>query len=130
MNELSDAHHGKSTSNHARGFAVDANVRSAAAIRDLRVVAFLEGVSYLALLGVAMPLKYFAGMPAAVRVTGTIHGVLFLLYVAAVVRAGVRRRWPILRWAENLTASLLPFGPFLIEPRLRREQRQLRASNR
>ena len=52
--------------------------------RDLRAVALLEGASYLLLLGVAMPLKYLAGMPGAVRAVGSAHGGLFLLYVAAV----------------------------------------------
>jgi len=96
-----------------------------AAIRDLRLVAFLEGASYLVLLAIAMPLKYMAGMPEAVRIVGTIHGILFVLYVAAVARAGLMRRWPVRRWLENLAASLLPFGPFLIDARLRREQESI-----
>lgn len=93
-----------------------------AAIRCLRVVALLEGVSYLVLLGVAMPLKYLAGMPEAVRVVGWAHGGLFVLYVAAVAWAGTVRRWAAGRWAANLIASLLPFGPFVMEGRLRREE--------
>lgn len=101
------------------------DARGRAAIRNLRLVAFLEGVSYVLLLGIAMPLKYLADMPAAVRIVGMAHGILFVAYVAAVARAGLIRQWPIRRWLENLAASLLPFGPFLMEGRLRREQESI-----
>lgn len=100
------------------------------AIRFLRVVALLEGASYLLLLGVAMPLKYFAGMPEAVRLVGSVHGGLFLLYVAAVAWAGMARRWSAGRWAANLIASLLPFGPFVMDGRLRREEETLAGTDR
>jgi integral membrane protein len=96
-----------------------------AAIRFLRKVALLEGASYLLLLGVAMPLKYLAGMPGAVRLVGSVHGGLFVLYAAAVIWAGTARRWPAGRWAANLVASLLPFGPFVMDGRLRREEEML-----
>lgn len=46
-------------------------------IRILRIVALIEGVSFLVLLGIGMPLKYLADIPAAVRITGWAHGVLF-----------------------------------------------------
>ena len=55
------------------------------ALYRLRLVGGLEGISYLLLLGVAMPLKYLAGMPAMVQVAGWIHGLLFTLFVAAVL---------------------------------------------
>ena len=95
------------------------------AIRFLRKIALLEGASYLLLLGIAMPLKYLSGMPEAVRVVGSVHGGLFVLYAAAVVWAGTARRWPARRWAANLVASLLPFGPFVMDGRLRREEELL-----
>lgn len=101
---------------------------SVAAIRALRGIAVLEGLSYLVLLAGAMPLKYFADMPLPVRIVGSLHGGLFVLYVAAVAYVAILRRWPVLRWVENLAASVLPFGPFLVEPRLRREQEQIAAT--
>ena len=91
-------------------------------IGQLRVVGFAEAVSFLVLLGVAMPLKYLYGLPGAVRVVGLIHGVLFMLYGAAVVRVAVARRWSAMRWLESLAASVFPFGPFLLDRRLRREE--------
>src|SRR5438552_3773981 len=51
-------------------------------LRRLRLVGYTEGVSFLVLLGIAMPLKYFAGMPLAVTIVGAIHGLLWILYVA------------------------------------------------
>ncbi len=80
----------------------------------------LEGASYLALLGVAMPLKYLAGMPLAVRITGSIHGALFILFLIALIQAWSDRSWPIKNAAIAFAASLLPFGPFLIDSRLKR----------
>lgn len=86
----------------------------------LRVVGMMEGVSFLVLLGIAMPLKYLAGQPQMVRVVGMIHGVLFLLFVAAVLQATVSMRWPLRRVLAALAASVLPFGPFMFDAHLRR----------
>jgi integral membrane protein len=87
----------------------------------LRIVAFLEGCSYLLLLGVAMPLKYFAGLPLAVTIVGAIHGGLFLLFCAALLRAMTAARWS-LPWAGLVFASsLVPFGTFAVDGHLRRE---------
>lgn len=78
----------------------------------LRVVGFLEGVSFLVLLGVAMPLKYYWGEPQAVRVVGMAHGVLFIAYVAAAAQAWLEHDWPWQRAALVIAASLVPFGTF------------------
>ncbi len=90
-------------------------------ITDLRVIGALEGVSFLVLLFVAMPLKYFAGMPLAVRVVGMVHGVLFLAYIVAVARAARSRRWSLGRIVGALVASLYPFGTFQLDRKLREE---------
>lgn len=91
-------------------------------IGRLRVIAFIEGVSFLVLLCVAMPLKYFAGMPAAVKTVGWIHGVLFVLYLLSVAEVTVRQRWPLVRAFGAFVASLIPFGTFVLDARLRREE--------
>lgn len=84
-------------------------------LTQFRIVALAEGISFLVLLGIAMPLKYLAGQPEAVRIVGSIHGGLFLLYIIAVFRAAFYGKWPI-RWiAEALVASLMPFGPFVFD---------------
>jgi len=90
-------------------------------VQDLRIIGFAEGISYLLLLFVAMPLKYAAGLPLAVRIVGTLHGVLFILYVVAALRAACSRKWPFLRLLEALIASLYPFGTFVFDRKLRAE---------
>jgi integral membrane protein len=85
----------------------------------LRAVAMIEGVSYLLLLGVAMPLKYFAGMPMAVKVAGWIHGALFVVF--CLLLAAAWRKVPLSFWltVQVFIASLLPFGPFVIDKKLK-----------
>lgn len=87
----------------------------------LRVIGFWEGVSFLVLLGIAMPLKYFAGQPGAVRVVGMAHGILFMLYVGAAIQTALDRNWTWRRTALVLLASVLPAGPFVADAKLLRE---------
>jgi integral membrane protein len=91
-------------------------------ISVLRVAGLIEGVSFLVLLGIAMPLKYFAGLPMAVKIAGWIHGVLFVAFCLALWRAMVAAKWPVLRAVPVFIAALLPFGPFVIDRRLRRDE--------
>ena len=90
-------------------------------IGRLRVIGFWEGVSFLVLLGIAMPLKYYAGQPGAVRVVGMAHGILFMLYVWAAIQAALDHHWTWKRTAIVLVASLLPAGPFVVDAKLLRE---------
>jgi integral membrane protein len=86
-----------------------------------RLVSFLEGLSFLILLLIAMPLKYLAGEPGAVRVVGMIHGVLFLAYVLLLIQVWADTRWPLQRIALLFVASLLPFGTFVADYRVLRQ---------
>ena len=90
-------------------------------IGRLRAIGLTEGASYLVLLGVAMPLKYFAGIPMAVKIAGWAHGVLFVLFCAALAQVFFSARWSIGRAAGVFLAALLPFGTFVIDGRLKRE---------
>jgi integral membrane protein len=81
-------------------------------------VAVAEGISYLALLLIAMPLKYFAGMPLAVKYTGWAHGLLFVLYAALVVMCWMEYKWKFTKAVMVFLASLLPFAPFIVEKKL------------
>lgn len=92
-------------------------------IGRLRAVSLLEGVSFLLLLGVAMPLKYLAGEPEAVRLVGSIHGFLAVVFLLAVLHVWASRRWSVLRVLFALIASVIPFGAFVLEASLRREER-------
>ena len=89
-------------------------------IRRLRHIGLIEGVSFLLLLFIAMPLKYFAGMPLAVKIFGWAHGVLFVVFIAALIPARKAAGWGIGYTAVVFLAALLPFGPFLMDGRLKR----------
>lgn len=95
------------------------------AIRHLRFLAIWEGISFLVLLLIAMPLKYGMGMPGAVRITGAVHGILFVLYVLAVFRAASVCKWSLFRTLVALALSLFPIGTFFLERRLKREEAAL-----
>lgn len=87
-----------------------------------RKVAVAEGISYLLLLFIAMPLKYFADMPLAVKYTGWAHGLLFILYAALLVMVWQEQKWKFGKAALIFLASLLPFAPFIVDRRLKDEQ--------
>jgi len=83
----------------------------------LRWVALIEAISYLLLLGIAMPLKYGFGMPGPVSVLGMAHGVLFLAMGIALVRAYFEAGWPIARLLLIFVASLVPLWPLFLDRR-------------
>ena len=78
----------------------------------LRLLAFLEGVSFLVLLGIAMPLKYYYDKPEAVKIVGMAHGVLFVLYVINLLIVHLKLRWSYGKTIGAFIASLIPFGTF------------------
>lgn len=90
-------------------------------LAQLRWVAFFEGVSFLLLLFVGLPLKYVLGQPLAVRVLGPVHGVLFVMFVVALMRVATLHEWKPIRSALAFLASLVPFGTFILDRSLRRE---------
>jgi integral membrane protein len=93
-------------------------MRSSALAR-FRVISLLEGVSYVLLLGIAMPLKYAADYPGAVTIVGGLHGALFVLFVVALLAAARAHRWPLRTMAIAMVAALLPLGAFWLERQLR-----------
>jgi integral membrane protein len=89
-------------------------------LRRLRTMGTVEGISTLVLFGVAMPLKYVAGIPMAVRIAGSIHGLLFVvlaaMFILAIKRVPIPPRMAVL----GILAAIVPFGPFIMDKRLRR----------
>lgn len=79
-------------------------------------VAIWEGVSYLVLLLIAMPLKYLAGYEMAVKVVGWAHGGLFMAYVAILALCWIKLGWNLRFVLVAGIASLLPAGPFFLHP--------------
>jgi integral membrane protein len=90
------------------------------AVRALRLASLIEGASLLLLLCVAMPMKYALGIPLAVRVVGTAHGLLFLVLLRTAFRAGMERVVPTKTVLRVVGLSLLPFGCIAAERLLRR----------
>jgi integral membrane protein len=95
-------------------------------IQFLRMVALTEAVSFLLLLGIAMPLKYFVGLPMAVKLAGWLHGALFMVFSLALLQAMIIARWPLSRGALIFAAGLFPGGPFLVDRRLHVYDAELR----
>jgi integral membrane protein len=91
------------------------------ALHQFRMAALLEGWSYLILLLIAMPLKYAAGMPLAVRIAGSVHGFLFITFIIALYRVMVARNWPFRRALRGFLYSITPFGAFVFDRSLVRE---------
>jgi integral membrane protein len=87
-------------------------------IGRLRIIGFVEGVSFLVLLFIAMPMKYAFGMPAMVKQVGMMHGLLFVLYVMAVVIAKFEKDWSLGKTALALLVSFIPFGTFWADSKL------------
>ncbi len=92
------------------------------AISRFRTIGMFEGISAIVLFFVAMPLKYFAGMPEAVKYVGWAHGILFILYLVALLQVTLVHRWSFLKVAAGVLASLIPFGPFVLDARLLKEE--------
>jgi integral membrane protein len=99
-------------------------------IGRLRVVGAIEGASFLLLLFVAMPMKYLAGQPLYVSIVGALHGGLWLAYLAALADVRLNVGWTWTRVGVALLASVLPFGPFVLDARLREEQQASLAHGR
>lgn len=84
----------------------------------LRLIGYLEGISFLVLLFIAMPLKYLAHQPAAVKTVGMAHGLLFVLYVFLLIQNTIELSWSWRKAALGFVASLLPLGTFWADRRL------------
>jgi integral membrane protein len=90
-------------------------------LKSYRKIALIEGISYLVLLILAMPLKYLFDFPQPVKYVGWAHGVLFIMYIALLLVCWVQYKWSILRVAGFFLASLIPFAPFVVEKRLQKD---------
>lgn len=87
-------------------------------IKTLRLLAILEGISYLLLLGICMPLKYWLNVPEPTYPVGLAHGILFVLYCSFVMFVAKKETWSMDKTFLALIASLLPFGTFVVEKKL------------
>ncbi|RYZ52955.1 MAG: DUF3817 domain-containing protein [Sphingobacteriales bacterium] len=88
----------------------------------LRIIGLAEGLSLLVLLLIAMPLKYFAEMPDAVKYTGWIHGILFILFIVCVLEVYHTMKWSFGKLVLAVIAAFIPFGTFYLDRQLKKEQ--------
>jgi integral membrane protein len=93
-------------------------------IGRLRLLAFVEGVSFLVILFITMPLKYYFDTPQPNKVFGMVHGLLFVLYVFWVIQVKIEQDWTFKKMGLALLASIIPFGTFWADLRLFRNQNQ------
>jgi integral membrane protein len=87
------------------------NILLKTALGRLRIIAFIEGCSYL-LLGFTMILKYKFSMPQPNYIVGLAHGILFVLYIVLLLQVSFLHRWSIIKMLMAFLASLIPFGTF------------------
>jgi integral membrane protein len=89
-------------------------------ISRLRLFSILDGISYVILLGIAMPLKYLADMPMAVRIVGSLHGFLFVGLCLFLFLALVKGRLPF-KWSVIVfLCALIPLAPFFLDRKLKK----------
>lgn len=82
----------------------------------LRLLGLLEGISLLLLVGIAVPMKYFAQNPALVKAIGPVHGLLFVFFVVNTISVGIAYKWTFrtTTW-KVLLACMIPFGTFYVD---------------
>ena len=86
-----------------------------------RVISFLEGTSYLLLLFIAVPIKYWMNDPQYVKLLGMPHGLLFVGYIVLAFLLKSELNWSIKKLGVVLIASILPFGTFYVDKKYLRD---------
>lgn len=87
-------------------------------LKAFRITAYLEGISFLVLLLIAMPMKYVWGIPLAVRIVGSAHGALFVAYCVIGALVWKQLKWPTRIAALAFISAFLPAGPFIFDHKI------------
>jgi integral membrane protein len=88
-----------------------------------RKIAIAEGISFLVLLLIAMPLKYLAGWQMAVKIVGWAHGVLFVAFLVMAFEVKLMLGKNFVWFMKAFLASIIPFGTFVLDKELKKEER-------
>jgi len=88
-------------------------------VKKFGLINTIEGYSYLALLFVAMPLKYLLDIAIAVKIVGMIHGILFIIFCILLAIAWQETKWSIKESILFFIASLIPFGTFFTKNKIK-----------
>ena len=91
-----------------------------ATISRLRLISLIEGASYLLLIFVGMPLKYVMQMPMPNKFLGMGHGILTVLFIVILVQVWSHKKISTSLAIQTFVASLIPFGAFYIELKLKK----------
>ncbi|MBY0478044.1 MAG: DUF3817 domain-containing protein [Chitinophagaceae bacterium] len=97
-------------------------------LKLLRKTGIAEGISFLVLLLIAMPLKYAFDFPLAVKYVGCVHGFLFIAYVALAWFVKETYNWPFKKFLFSFIAAWLPLGTFIYDKQLKKEEILLKNS--
>ena len=90
-------------------------------LKNFKVIAIAEGISFLVLLLVAMPLKYMMQIPEPVKYVGWAHGVLFVLYGVLLLQVFIVVKWSFIKTLVAFLVSFIPFGTFWLDARINKE---------
>lgn len=91
-------------------------------IGRFRMMGFIEGLSLLVLLFIAMPLKYFAGLPEVVTVVGALHGAFFISYLFVIAYTTYKIRWSLIWPISAVIVAFIPFGNILLDTKLKQQR--------
>jgi integral membrane protein len=91
-------------------------------LQFLRILGAVEGISFLVILFVTMPLKYLWEMPEPNKIVGMAHGILFIAYCLLVLIVGYKFKWKLLTIFWALLASIIPFGTFVADSKIFKEK--------
>tara|TARA_B110000196_G_scaffold299077_1_gene291415 strand:- start:72 stop:350 length:279 start_codon:yes stop_codon:yes gene_type:complete len=80
-----------------------------------RLISFIEGISYLLLLFIAVPIKYFHGDESYVKMLGMPHGILFIGYILLAILIQKQMKWNLKTMGIVMLASVIPFGTFYVD---------------
>ena len=90
-------------------------------LKALTITGYLEGTSFLLLLGLAMPLRHYFDLVEPVKYTGIAHGILFIAYVVVLFSTASRVKMPLWGMPGGVLAAFLPFGPFIFDKMLKKK---------
>ncbi len=91
-------------------------------VKKFRIASFVEGLSYLALLFIAMPIKYLGGNPIPVKIVGMTHGLLFFLFIYFLYIAASEHKWSKKFSFLAFVSSLIPFGMIFLDKHLKKKE--------
>jgi integral membrane protein len=95
------------------------------ALRRFRIIGITEGISFILLIFIGMPLKYGMGLFLPVKLLGWMHGILFILYVIILLHTAWVAHWSWVKISKAFILSLVPFGTFFLDIELRKEEKMI-----